>query len=155
MTRNEHLLHYKAWNEAEYRVPEVDFLKAEIATLLTEQDKEKELIEKKANDKLQEKCKELDKMAQEFITKKLEQEGKMITEHADKYAKLLEDASHRAVEAKRAECDKEIEKYKQQIADLEERLDFKERVLDKIPWDEVIEAENEVYDELGIPEEAR
>ncbi len=131
------------------------FYSETIKRLFKEMQEYKDEIEKKADEKLQEKCKELDKLAQEFITKKIEQEGKLITEHADKYAKLLEDAAHQAVTAKQTEFDKEVEQYKQKISDLEERLDFKERVLDKIPWDEVIEAENEVYDELGVPEEDR
>ena len=115
----------------------------------------KDEVEKIANEKLQEHTKELDKMAQTFITKKVEQEGKLITERADKYSKLLEDTTNEYVEAKQKEFDKEIESYKKKISDLEERLDFKERVLDKISWDTVIEAENAVYDELGIPEEDR
>ena len=94
-------------------------------------------------------------MAQTFITEKVEQEGKLITKRADKYSKLLEDTTNDFIEEKQKEFDKEIESYKKKISDLEEQLDFKERVLDKISWDTVIEAENEVYDELGIPEEDR
>lgn len=129
---------------------------SEAVELLFKKRKEFEAeVEKKANEKLKNEVKRLDEMAQTFITKKVEQEGKLITERADKYSKLLEDTTNDFVEAKQKEFDKEVETYKKKISDLEEQLDFKERVLDKISWDTVIEAENEVYDELGIPEENR
>ena len=126
-----------------------------VERLFKEMQEYKDEVEKKTNEKLEEEVKRLDKMAHEFITKKVEQEGKLITERADKYSKLLEDTTNDFIEEKQKEFDKEAETYKKKISDLEERLDFKERVLDKISWDTVIEAENEVYDELGIPEEAR
>lgn len=131
------------------------FYSETVERLFKEMQEYKDEVEKKANEKLENEVKRLNKMAQTFITKKVEQEGKLITERADKYSKLLEDTTNDFIEEKQKAFDKEIESYKKKISDLEEQLDFKEMVLDNISWDTVIDAENAVYDELGIPEEDR
>lgn len=50
---------------------------------------------------------------------------------------------------------KQVAEWLKELKQAREELERKTRILDKIPWDMVIEAENEVDDEDGIPEEDR
>lgn len=50
---------------------------------------------------------------------------------------------------------KQLAEWLKELKRAREELKRKSRILDKIPWDIVIDAENEVDDEDGIPEEDR
>ena len=50
---------------------------------------------------------------------------------------------------------KQLADWLKELKQAREELERKSRILDKIPWDMVIEAENEVDDEDGVPEEDR
>lgn len=50
---------------------------------------------------------------------------------------------------------KQLAEWLKELKSAREELERKTRILDKIPWDMVIDAENEVDDEDGIPEEDR
>ena len=48
---------------------------------------------------------------------------------------------------------KELKSLRKKVEDLEEKLEYKSRVMDKLSWDEVIEAENEVDAEMAEDED--
>ena len=48
---------------------------------------------------------------------------------------------------------KELKTLRKKVEDLEEKLEYKSRVMDKLSWDEVIEAENEVDAEMAEDED--
>lgn len=50
---------------------------------------------------------------------------------------------------------KQLADWLKELRQAREELERKTRIMDKIPWDMVIEAENEVDDEDGVPEEDR
>jgi len=52
-----------------------------------------------------------------------------------------------------AEWLKELKDLRKKVEDLEEKLEYKSRVMDKLSWDEVIEAENEVDAEMAEDED--
>jgi hypothetical protein len=52
-----------------------------------------------------------------------------------------------------AEWLKELKTLRKKVEDLEENLEYKSRVMDKLSWDEVIEAENEVDAEMAEDED--
>ena len=47
---------------------------------------------------------------------------------------------------------KELKTLREKVEDLEDQLEYKSRVMDKLSWDEVIEAENEVDAEMAEDE---
>ena len=51
-----------------------------------------------------------------------------------------------------AEWLKELKTLRERVEDLEDQLEYKSRVMDKLSWDEVIEAENEVDAEMAADE---